>query len=171
MERTNATFLPLIEALGTRNQEQFFSEMVQAEWNVNSDVLANLQLVGQDNTGAVIAAGATSTVGVTVLDDTYITGIWVVEPQPLQDALVVQSAFVLRNQGGTFSQVTALHVRNTFIIGGANAWRRTWNCEGWPWGALARAGDVISVNVFNTGASATTTGLTVAYRGFKGPPG
>lgn len=170
MERINAALLPFAEQFGTRNQDYALSEVIVPTRDTQSDIFGSLRLAGADNTSAVIGVAATVNLSVRVEADTYVTGIWFQEPNGAQDGLVVNEAFVLRNQGAGFSQVTPLWFKDNNIMGAASAWRRTWQLQGWPWGALMRSGDLISMTVHNPTASATTTGIVLGYRGFVGPP-
>lgn len=170
MERINATLLSFAEQFGTRNQDYILSETISPTRDVMGDILGSLRLVGADNAGGVIGVGATSNVAVRIDQDTYVTGMWFIEPNAAQDTLVLTEAYILRNQGAGFSQVTPLRFRDNHLCGGAASWRRTYPLEGLPWGTLLRSGDIISITIHNPSAAATTTGFTVAYRGFSGPP-
>lgn len=173
-EPVNATFLALSEAFGTRNQEQLLSELIVPTRDILGDMLANLRLVGADSaTTAVIASGATVNPSVRIEQDTYVTGMWIQEPLcTASDSCIMTSAFVLRNQSGAFQQLTPLSMYGRFTLGGGSpSFQRFWPLSGIPWGALLRAGDLLSVNVLNAAGVATVTGCTIGYRGLSGPPG
>lgn len=174
MERVNSPLLAFVEAFGTRNQELFLSDQMLGTWDVRSDVLGNLRLTGADATGANLAASDQGPVAVRVEQDTYVTGIWIQEPRTtVIDTILVRNAFILRNQGGTFTQLMALRLEllgNMTQIGNGLDGERIWPLSGLPWGFLLRAGDVISALLLNRGAAATTAGAVIAYRGFSGPP-
>lgn len=173
----NAPFLPLAEAFGTR--EQFFNlltDIVPVK-DVTVDALANLQLVGNDATSALTAAGAAGTVSVTAQFDCYVTGIFVIEPLVTVANTVLPFNFAhLRNLGGALTQISYLTARSpiefvgSIYMGLTGASGRIYRLDGVPYGTLIRAGDVFSANFLNAGAVALTTGMTIGYRGFQGPP-
>lgn len=171
MEPINAALLAFAEQFGTRNQEFQLSEVITPTRDCMGDILGSLRLVGADNAGAVIPINTSVNVAVRVDQDTYLTGLWFIEPSmAAQDTLVCTDAFLLRNQGAGFSQVTPLRFRDNHLCGGPSSWRRTYPFEGIPWGTLLRSGDIISVTIFNPSAAVSLTGFTVGYRGFSGPP-
>lgn len=174
MERINSPLLAYVEAFGTRSQEQLLSETIVGTWDVRSDVLGNARMVGADATGPALAAGATGQVATRVEADTYVTAIWVVEPETtVIDTVLPIDAFILRNQGGTFTQMIALqlilHGAMTQFGNGAGG-RRAWPLKGLPWGSLLRGGDLITMTMVNRGAAALPAGAVLAYRGLAGPP-
>ena len=174
MERINSPLLTFIEAFGTRSQEQLLSDTLFGTWDVRSDVFGNLRVVGADATGPLLAAGATGQVAVRVEVDTYVTAIWVVEPQTtVIDTVLPLDAFVLRNQGGTFTQLIALRMElrgSMTQFGNGPGGQRAWPLNGTPFGTLLRAGDLVTMTMVNRGAAALTAGAVLAYRGLSGPP-
>lgn len=171
-ERIQTALLSLAEAFGTRNQEYELAEVISPSIDLLSQLLSNLRLTGADSpTSAVIGAGASQTTSVAVVEDTFVTGMWIQEPRcSAIDTCAVTSAYILRNQGGGFSQMTPLRVDPRQLLGGGTAYQRIFPLDGLPWGSLLRSGDLVSVTLFNVAASATTTGFTLGYRGFSGPP-
>ena len=171
MEPIQAPLLTMVEAFGTRYQETMLGDTVVPTWDTRSDVLGNLRLVGQDVTSGVIPAGSSTNASVRVAEDTYITGLWITEPAGAADIFWLLDCFVQRNAVGTFFQLTPLSANDRQIFGtGSATLRRTFPLLGWPWGALARAGDIISATVLNNGATPSTAGFVLAYRGLQGPP-
>lgn len=174
MEPINSPLLTLAETFGTRNQEYALSEVIQPTFDATGEALANLRLVGADSpNSAVIAAGSTANVSITVLQDTYLTGAWILEPGTnALDNCMLLDAFWQRNQSGTFAQVAALRISDRMLLGsGLTTLRRAKPLYPLPFGILARAGDLFSATVVNLGAAATTTGFLIAYRGLSAPPG
>lgn len=175
MEAIQSPLLGLVEAFGTRNQEQFLGDVVTPMWDAKSDTFINLQLVGADATSALTPAASVGQVGVNLETDTYITGLWFIEPQTTaSDSVLILDTFVQRvGLTGAPVQIAPLTWRSfntSGLLGRSVANRRMYPLEGWPWGCLLRAGDLISVRYENAGAAAFTVGMTIAYRGFKGPP-
>lgn len=175
MEPIQSPLLNYVESFGTRNQEQFLGDVVTPTWPVQSDAFVNMQLVGADAVSDLTAAGAVGSAAVNVEQDTYCTGIWMIEPQTnVSDTILVLDAYVQRvGLAGAPVQITPLLFRPfsaTSFCGRSSPNRRMYMLEGWPWGSLLRAGDVITIRYENAGAAALILRMIVAYRGFKGPP-
>lgn len=174
---TNAPFLPLAELFGSRDQFWDISQTIVPVKSIDGDALVNGVLVGADGTSALTAAGATGTAAVTSLHDCYLTGLFVIEPLVTVANTVLPFNFAhLRNLGGTLTQVSYLQAKapvefiGSIYMGLTGATGRIYRLEGIPYGTLIRAGDVFSCNFLNAGAAVLTSGMTIGYRGFQGPP-
>jgi len=173
MEPINSPLLNLVEAFGTRNQEQYLGDQVVPTWNVASDAFVNMRLVGADTGIGALPAGTVNILAITVQDDLYLTGIWLIEPTAtVDDQCVFVDGFLQRATGvGAPQQYCPLQMAGgRFALGTSTPQARMHVIEGPPYGTLVRAGDLISTRIFNRQAVATTAGMTIAYRGFKGPP-
>lgn len=175
MEPINTPLLNLVEAFGTRNQEQLLGDVVTPVWPATSDAFGNMRLVGADATSPLTPATAVGDVAVRVVEDTYVTGLWLVEPRTVtSSSIVVVDVFVQRlGETGAPFQIAPLLLRPFDAngqIGRASVSVRTYCLEGWPSGWLLRAGDLISCRYDNRDTAALVTGMVIAYRGFKGPP-
>lgn len=172
-ELTQAAFLNMVEAYGTRNQAHILSETILPTWDMLGDVLANLRLTGADAGIGALPATSTNILAVTVAEDCYFTGAWITEPQATaEDQLVVVDGFFLRTTGGVVpTQYTPMYVAGgSKVMGGSGSFARMHALDGLPFGTLLRGGDLLSFRIYNRQAVATTTGMSIAYRGFKGPP-